>query len=97
MIIPAMTPMMMPVEPLVATADAPVDKGEGGGDGGEGGGGGGEGGGGGDGGEGGGGGAGQVETVPERPFLFTVGQEQTVAPPPTKTFDPWVWEIGNVR
>ena len=51
------------------------------GEGGGGGGGGGEGeGGGGEGGAG--GGAGQVETVPERPLLFTVGQEQTLAPPP---------------
>ena len=49
---------------------------DGGGGEGEGGGGEGEGG-------GGGGGAGQVETVPERPLLFTVGQEQTLAPPPT--------------
>ena len=66
------------------------------GGGGEGEGGGDEGGGEGEG-EGGGGGAGQVETVPARPFLFTIGQEQTVALSPTKTFDPWVWEIGNVR
>ena len=76
--------------------DGGKDGGGGGGSGeGEGGGGEGEGGGGegGEGGEGGrGGGAGQVETVPERPFLFTVGQEQTVAPPTTLTFDPWVWE-----
>ena len=65
--------------------DGGKDGGGGGGSGeGEGGGGEGEGGGGegGEGGEDGGGGAGQVETVPERPLLFTVGQEQTVAPPP---------------